>query len=153
MIEISNTTKYRINRRQIITLCDSFLHKFKNIKADVSIAIVGEKKIRELNKKYRGYDKPTDVLSFNCAEWEGVLLGEVIINPHEVKKISKYKEVLHSIGLEYPPKNPKKTETYLFYFLLVHGLLHLAGYDDEKEADHKEMLNLGKEFLSNHGIM
>lgn len=153
MIEIVNTTRYNINRKKIISISESFLHHFKKSKVDVSVAIVGDRRIQILNREYRGYDKPTDVLSFKGAEWEGNLLGEVIINPQEIKKLSKYKEILEFIGFDYPPKNLKKAETYLFYFILVHGLLHLIGYDDSEEVDRQEMLRLGKKFLSKHDII
>lgn len=153
MIEIVNTTKHRINRQKIKFLSEAFLSHFKNSRVDVSVAIVGSRRIRLLNKQYRGIDKATDVLSFAGAEWEGNLLGEVIVSPQEIKKISKYQDVLKFIGQSYPVKNIKKTEKYLFYFILIHGLLHLVGYDDDKEEDRQEMLLLGKNFLSKHDIM
>lgn len=153
MIEIINTTKYKINRRQIRALSEAFLLHFKNSRVDVSLAVVGNQRMQLLNKQYRGIDKSTDVLSFAGAEWEGNLLGEVIINPHEIKKFSKYKEILEFVDLSYPVKNIKKTEKYLFYFILIHGLLHLVGYDDGTEPERQEMLFLGKKFLSKHVII
>ena len=118
MIEIVNTTRHKINKKKIIALSEAFLHKFQKSKVDVSVAVVGDERIKTLNKQYRGYNKTTDVLSFAGAEWEGNLLGEVIINPNELKRLSKYKEILEFVGLSYPPKNLKKTEEYLFYFIL-----------------------------------
>lgn len=153
MIEIVNTTKYKINRLQINKLSEAFLRHFKNSQVDVSIAIVGDRRIQLLNKEYRGLNKPTDVLSFAGAEWEGNLLGEVIINPNEIKKLKRYQEILEFVDLSYPPKNLKKAETYLFYFILIHGLLHLVGYNDSEENDRQEMLLLGKKFLSKHDII
>lgn len=153
MIEIVNTTKHKINRKKIVALSEAFLRQFKNSEVDVSIAIVGAKRIQKINYEYRGHNKPTDVLSFAGAEWEGNLLGEVIINPQELKKLAKYREILTQVGFSYPLKNLKKTETYLFYFILIHGLLHLIGYDDNLESDRQEMLKLGREFLSKHVII
>jgi len=153
MIEIINTTKHKINKQKIITLGEAFLREFKKSEVDISIAVVGDRRIKILNNEYRGHNKTTDVLSFAGAEWEGNLLGEVIINPQELKRLSKYKEILEYVGLSYPPKNLKKTENYLFYFILIHGLLHLVGYDDDVEADRQEMLKLGRNFLSKYDIM
>ena len=153
MIEIINTTKHKINKQKIITLGEAFLREFKKSEVDISIAVVGDRRIKILNNEYRGHNKTTDVLSFAGAEWEGNLLGEVIINPQELKRLSKYKEILEYVGLSYPPKNLKKTETYLFYFILIHGLVHLVGYDDDVEADRQEMLKLGRNFLSKYDIM
>lgn len=147
MIEISNTTRKKISLKKISLISEAFLRHFKKIEVDVSIAIIGDKKMRQLNKDYRGYDKTTDVLSFAGAEWEGNLLGEVLINPNETKKISKYKEILEMCGFSYPPRNITKAQDYLFYFILVHGLLHLVGYDDAEEEGRQEMLRLGNNFL------
>lgn len=146
MIEIINTTKTKINKKAIIFIATNFLQDFKHSRVDVSIAIVGDARIRSLNYKYRGHNQTTDVLSFAGAEWEGNLLGEVIINPQEIKRTAKYQEILEFIG-------PKKLKKYLFYFILVHGLLHLVGYDDEQENERQNMLCLGRDFLNKHGIM
>lgn len=153
MIEITNTTKHKMKQKQIAAITESFFRSFKNSRVDVSLAIVGDKRIRALNLKYRGHDKTTDVLSFAGAEWEGNLLGEIIINPNELKRLSKYKEILEFVGLDYPSQNIKKTENYLFCFILVHGLLHLIGYDDSRENERQIMLKLGRDFLSKHVIM
>lgn len=153
MIEIVNTTRTKINKKKIITICEIFLQTFKNIRVDVSVAVVGDKRIKKLNNDYRGHNKTTDVLSFSGTEWEGTLLGEVIINPQEIKRLFKYKEILEFIGLCYPPKKIKVTEDYLFYFILVHGLLHLVGYDDSSEDERQNMLKLGRDFLNKHVIM
>ena len=153
MIEIVNTTRTKINKKKIIMLCEIFLQTFKNIRVDVSVAVVGDKRIKKLNNDYRGHNKTTDVLSFAGTEWEGTLLGEVIINPQEIKRLFKYKEILEFIGLGYPPKKIKVTEDYLFYFILIHGLLHLVGYDDSSEDERQNMLKLGRDFLNKHVIM
>ena len=71
MIELVNTTKHKINRKKIIAISEAFLQQFKKSRVDVSLAIVGDRRIQKLNKCYRGLDKPTDVLSFSGAEWRG----------------------------------------------------------------------------------
>jgi probable rRNA maturation factor len=147
MIEISNNTKAKISKTKITAYSEAFLLSFKKSQVDVSIAIISAKRMKELNSSYRGHDKTTDVLSFAGAEWEGNLLGEVLINPHELKKLSKYKEILEFCGFSKPWNNIKKVENYLFYFILIHGLLHLVGYDDHDETERQEMLRLGRDFL------
>ena len=153
MIEITNTTKNKINEKRIIATGEAFIKKFKPTKTDVSLVIVGDRRIRRLNRDYRKIDKATDVLSFSSASWEKKLLGEIIINPQEIKRLSKYKEILEFTGFNYPPKNLKTAENYLFYFILVHGLFHLIGYDDAQESDRQIMLKLGRDFLAKRDIM
>lgn len=140
MIEINNTTKQKINSAKARRLVEAFLTVYKKSAFEVSIAIIGASRMQKLNNDYRGMNKPTDVLSFSGDKNDGSqkkYLGEVIINIEEVKKASKYLEVF---GI-------KKSPDYIFYFLLVHGLLHLVGYNDEKESERLKMLNLGEGFL------
>lgn len=147
MIEISNTTRIKISKTKITSLSQAFLRHFKKSEVDVSIAIIGASRMKDLNNSYRGHDATTDVLSFAGAEWEGNLLGEVLINPHELKKLSKYREILEFCGFTYPWRSVTKVENYLFYFILIHGLLHLIGYDDCEESERQEMLTLDRDFL------
>lgn len=140
MVEINNTTKQKINAAKVKSLVEAFLATYKKSAFEVSVAVIGAARMQKLNKAYRGIDKPTDVLSFAGGRNDSrqkKYLGEVIINIAEVKKAGKYLEVF---GL-------KKSADYIFYFLLVHGLLHLVGYNDEKESDRLKMLSLGERFL------
>lgn len=146
MIEIANTTNFKVNKPEVSLIFEAFFKFFKVKRGDVSLAIIGDRRMKTLNSIYRGYNKTTDVLSFTDTQ-------EIIINPQEIKRLSKYKEILEFIGINYPPKNLKKTQEYLFYFIFVHGLLHLIGYNDEKEKDRLEMLALGLNFLTKHGII
>jgi len=150
MIEINNTTRQKINLARTKNIVENFLRVYKKSKKEVSLAIVGPERMRRLNNDYRGQDATTDVLSFGSERGggknkeknkeEGKYLGEVIININETKKASKYLEVF----------GRKKSAEYIFYFLLVHGLLHLIGYSDEKEGERLKMLNEGEKFLKEY---
>ncbi|MBN8869768.1 MAG: rRNA maturation RNase YbeY [Solirubrobacterales bacterium] len=92
----------------------------------LAIEVVGEDRIRELNREHRGKDKATDVLSFPMDEDEGqgpVELGDVFICPE------------FSVD---------ETE------VAVHGVLHLCGYDHE--SDQGEMLDLQDRIVTGLGI-
>ena len=149
VIEISNKTKSKINLRLIKKTAEDFLLYYKDFRNllllsvsetlkprrsgknnyEVSIVFVGDRLIRRLNKIYRGTDKTTDVLSF---EGEENFLGEIIICYPQIKRqAKKYK---HSARQE-------------LVFVLVHGLLHLLGYDDKIEKGRREMMALGEEFM------
>jgi len=82
---------------------------------ELSILIVNNRSIRELNKKYRGMDKPTDVLAFPMGG-HSKLLGDIIISME--KTHAQAAERGHSPEQE-------------FKILLTHGILHLLGYDHE----------------------
>lgn len=149
MIEVNNTTKYKINLARTKKIVEAFLHEYKQKNKEVSLALVGSRRMKKLNNDYRGVNKTTDVLSFgaelaggkkNASGGKEKYLGEVIINTDEVKKANKYLEVF---GF-------KKSAEYIFYFLLIHGLLHLMGFNDEKEVERLKMIRRGEEFLEEH---
>ena len=132
-VEINNKTKSKINLELVKKTAEIFLKRFRKEKFDLSIAFVGDEEIKKINKKYRGFNKPTDVLSF-CGE--GDFFGEIILNYGQIKKQTK--EILE-VG-------DKAVEKELI-FILVHGLFHLLGYDDETEEDRLKMIRLGSEFI------
>lgn len=101
--------------------------------AEVSVTLTDNVYIHELNKKYRGIDRPTDVLSFALNEGdepevfdgpEVNMLGDIIISVE--RAVEQASEYGHSVERE-------------IAFLTVHGMLHLLGYDHMEEEDRKEM--------------
>lgn len=130
MIEINNKTKSKINLALIKKTVENFLQIYGKKNFDISIAFVGDAAMRVLNKKYRKKDQATDVLSFSG---EGNFLGEIIIDYAQIKRQAKVY------------KNNIKDE---LVFILVHGLLHLLGFNDKTERGRVEMEKMGKEFIN-----
>lgn len=97
---------------------------------EVSIIFVGPDKIREINKKYRSVDCVTDVLSFSEADSgagrDGYphFLGELVICARQVGQDAR--DLKTSFEKE-------------LAWVIIHGMLHLFGYDHEKEADARRM--------------
>jgi len=93
---------------------------------ELSIALVDEDEMAHLNNQYRGIDGPTDVLSFGCDDPcpapgdEPITLGDVVIAPAVAERQAA--ELGHSVERELD-------------VLLVHGVLHLLGYDHEAADD------------------
>ena len=110
----------------------------KKIHGTVEVTIVGEKKIKALNLKYRGKDKVTDVLSFSWLEggkMPGDFLGQIFIcYPQIVRQAEEYK-----VSVEEE-----------FARMLVHGLLHLVGYDHVKENEAKKMFVLQEKIIKKY---
>lgn len=125
-IEVRNRQrKYRINQRNVRKDANTILSLCGVDDIELSILIVNNRSIRELNKKYRGIDKPTDVLAFppsplwekGAGEWgHPRLLGDIVISLE--KSHAQAEERGHSPEQE-------------FKILLTHGILHLLGYDHE----------------------
>ena len=90
------------------------------------LAFVSEAEIKALNKTYRNKNKPTDVLSFDPIEAED--LGELVLCPSVLRKQSKDHKLKYEVELGY---------------MVIHGVLHLLGYDHEKtEKEAKKMFRL-----------
>ena len=118
---------------------------------EISVLLVDDATIQELNRDYREKDVPTDVLSFPLEEeleGEGEpeiiggpaarMLGDIVISVE--KAVTQAAEYGHSVERE-------------LAFLLVHGLLHLLGYDHDKgEAAKKLMRSEEKRILTALGI-
>jgi probable rRNA maturation factor len=113
------------------------LKGLKKTNASVSLHIIGDKKMTDLNFQYRGKKKPTDVLSFAVQEGHGGVAsddwGDIFICLPQVKRQAKE----HNISW--------KEE---FYRMTIHGTLHLFGYDHMEEKDAKKMFRLQEKFLS-----
>lgn len=98
--------------------------------AELSIALIGNAEMRELNAKFRNKDYATDVLSFGAGEELPAavkLLGDVVIS------VEKAREQASTRG------RPLHEEMVM---LLIHGILHLLGYDHERSA--KEARIMGR---------
>lgn len=121
---------------------------------EVSISFVGNEEMRSLNNEYRGIDRETDVLSFPMVEFvddeleeddesaeyidEEIALGDIVISMEKVLEQSA--EYGHSFNRE-------------LAFLLVHGMLHLLGYDHENEAEEREMFDKQEAILKEMNLI
>ncbi|MDD5183563.1 MAG: rRNA maturation RNase YbeY, partial [Bacilli bacterium] len=81
-----------------------------------SLIIVDKEQIRLINKQYRNLDKPTDVISF--VDREDDYIGDIFICADLVKE----QAILYN-----------NSEEWVFAFLLIHGILHLSGYDHKND--------------------
>lgn len=102
------------------------------IKKSVSVVLVGEARIRALNKKYRHKDKVTDVLSFG--DWgDKEFLGEIVICLPQIKRQAK------QFGVSAREELIR---------MLAHGFLHLTGLDHEKfQVEEKRMIKKQEELV------
>lgn len=131
--KIYNTTNYNVTKE--IKCMKKYLKKSLKIEnvqnAVFNVILIDNKKIKELNTKYRNIEKETDVISFALEDEKAEnfflnkrTLGDIYISVD--KAISQSKEYGHSLTRE-------------LSFLSVHGLLHLLGYDHMKKEDEKVM--------------
>lgn len=114
---------------------------------ELSVVLTDNPHIHELNKTWLGEDRPTDVLSFPLYEGDEfgediVALGDIVISIEYAENLLQGMEhkqrVAHELGVD--PDTLDWSLVHEIAFLLIHGLLHLVGYDhadDEEEAEMK----------------
>lgn len=117
---------------------------------EMSITFVNNDDIQRYNREYRGVDKPTDVISFAIEEGDDVFeqiaavddiaknIGDIIVSVDVIATQAEY------LGHSYERE---------LGFLVVHGFLHLNGYDHMLgDAEEKEMFDLQRKILDDYGL-
>ena len=145
-VEIFNETEEQIENLEILKPLLEYARKVENLEdteLEFSVIIVDNKRIHEINKEYRGIDRPTDVISFALEDNEEIefdhyrVLGDIYISIDKVR--DQASEYGHS----------EKRE---LAFLTVHGFLHLLGYDHMKKEEEEIMFAKQEEILNGFGI-
>jgi probable rRNA maturation factor len=138
-VEISDTQGHlRVNRSALLNLVRAVLAAEQHTRASISIALVDDAGIRALNRKHLGHDWPTDVISFPLSPADDpVLTGELVVSTETACASAR------SLGVE------PRDELALY---VVHGLLHLCGFDDHHDADALRMREREHEVLALAGL-
>ena len=143
-VTFSNETNKNVSEKKELKKLINYAVKYLNLKdIEFGVIFVDNNKIKELNRIYRNIDRETDVITFRLADYEEVIfnnvniLGDIYISLD--KALSQSIEYNHSYLRE-------------LSFLLIHGFLHLLGYDHMNEEDEKVMFKLQEEILDGYGI-
>ena len=129
VVEIVNRqTRRKLSRLRLKKTAQKVLEFLNQERAELSLALVDNREIGKLNARYRRKNEPTDVLSFPSGErlpGGKVLLGDVVISVEKAEEQARKR---------------RKTLEQEIESLLIHGILHLLGYDHERsEKDAKIM--------------
>ena len=126
MVEVINRQRrLKLDTEAWSTFADKALHAIGKSESSATIAFVSDKRIRELNRQFRGVDKATDVLSFPAEE--KVNLGDIAVSVDTAAMQAK------DNGLTLEGEVAQ---------LILHGLLHLCGYDHETDNGEMNRLEL-----------
>ena len=142
-------SSFLVDRKRISCVVQSLLHRLNLKNFEASVAFVDACEIRSLNREYRGKDCSTDVLSFPQIEFSEKptlhssfrlsgsghfnVLGDVVISVADAH--ANAQKIGQSLDRE-------------IVFLLVHGILHLCGYDHEHPSDEQEMLEIQRQLVA-----
>ena len=117
-------------------MAEKVLHRLGQPEAEISLSFISDRRIQSLNRIYRGKDQPTDVLAFSLANSNRIkartktdrsppqFLGDVVISVPTARRQAR--ERRHSLRRE-------------IAWLMIHGILHLMGYDHEEASDARRM--------------
>ncbi len=125
-LSLYNRTRFQCSQSIFEALSRKTRKALKLKDETISLAIINEREMRNINRKYRGVDEPTDVLSFDY--------GEILLCPAHIKK--KY-------CLKSAREIKEKTRE-----LFVHGLVHIAGFDHKTRKDEKKMSKIEEKILA-----
>lgn len=134
---INSQDAVKLNSGEIKRIAADALGAVGEKEAELSVYLVDDSEMRRLNFHYRNVDRPTDVLAFSMREGEPLegaegILGDVVISAQTaLRQARRYRKSL-------------KDELNLY---LVHGILHLIGYDDNSARARKKMEKLQEEIL------
>jgi probable rRNA maturation factor len=130
MIEVNNLTRFKLDEKRLKKIAEKILAKEKKSGVDLFVVFLGLSESQKLNKKYRKKDQATDVLSFAYKD-----SGEIVICPLTVAKNAKMSGEIFEAEL---------------IRVLIHGVLHVLGYDHEKNKKEEEkMLKKQEGYLKN----
>ncbi len=126
-----------VDRRQLRRAVRLVLGDAGIVDAIVSLAVVDDATMRELHRRYLGDDTPTDVLSFVLEQEEGMLEGEIVVGAETAQR-------------QAPRFGWTPASELLLY--VIHGALHLVGYDDRTPRQRALMHRRQTEYLARLGV-
>ncbi|KKQ76111.1 MAG: putative rRNA maturation factor [Parcubacteria group bacterium GW2011_GWC1_38_6] len=128
MIEIKDVANSQLSKRFLEKVAQKVLQGEKE-KLDISIVLLKQSEIRTINRKYRKKDVPTDVLSFRYDN-----AGEIALCPFIIRKYAKKLKITFKKNLS---------------LVLIHGILHLVGYDHEKSIKEAKRMEIKQNYYLN----
>ncbi|MEC9093421.1 MAG: rRNA maturation RNase YbeY [Planctomycetota bacterium] len=137
-IEISNRqSSFPIDQHGFRKAVALVLSESDFLSAEISLSFVGDQEMHRLNVEFLGHDYPTDVLSFPLAKESRSLVGEIIVS------VDTAARECNSHGLN-------AIEELMLY--VVHGILHLVGYDDKSEESRSVMRAKEEYYMEKLGV-
>ena len=137
-IELTNQQdQHSVDSERLVAAVRGVLQGEGLKRAEISIAVVDDTTIHQLNVQYLNHDYPTDVLSFVLQREEDYVDGELIVSADTAAE--------ESIRYGW-----KASDELLLY--VIHGALHLMGYEDASEEEVAVMRSREDHYLAEHGL-
>ena len=134
-IEYDDAEKPDIDENWVRSICENIFVDSKGNKTSITIIFSNDYKLRKLKKEYFGEDIFTDTISFNLEEEGDPIEGEVYIS------LERVSENAHIFKQDFITECKR---------IIIHGCLHLLGYNDESPKDKTKMIQLEETYLSHN---
>ena len=134
-LEYDSTEKPNIDENWVRSVCENILMDSNQNEAFITFIFSNDDKLRKLKKEYFGEDVFTDTISFNLEEESDPIEGEVYIS------LERVSENAHTFQQDFITEYKR---------VIIHGCLHLLGYNDELPEDKTKMTELEETYLSHN---
>ena len=134
-LEYDNIEKPDIDENWVRSVCENILMDSNQDEASITFIFSNDDKLRKLKKEYFGEDVFTDTISFNLEEDSDPIEGEVYIS------LERVFENAHTFQQDFITEYKR---------VIIHGCLHLLGYNDELPEDKTKMTELEETYLSHN---
>ena len=134
-LEYDNTEKPDIDENWVRSVCENILMDSNQNEASITFIFSNDDKLQKLKKEYFGENVFTDTISFNLEEESDPIEGEVYIS------LERVSENAHTFRQDFITEYKR---------VIIHGCLHLLGYNDELPEDKTKMTELEETYLSHN---
>ena len=134
-LEYDNMEKTNIDENWVRSVCENILMDSNHDEASITFIFSNDDKLRKLKKEYFGEEVFTDTISFNLEEENDPIEGEVYIS------LERVSENAHTFQQDFITEYKR---------VIIHGCLHLLGYNDELPEDKTKMTELEETYLSHN---
>jgi probable rRNA maturation factor len=128
---------HAVNAQQLLSAARRILEDSKLTSAAISVAVVDDTRIHALNRQFLEHDWPTDVLSFLLDSTDDHLDGEIVLSADTAASAAE-------------EHGTTAADEQLLY--VIHGMLHLLGYDDREPADSDQMRAAEQRYLKQFAV-
>src|SRR5262245_25646544 len=137
VVHVSNHQRRRIDTKQLRRAVRAVLRGEGFKRSKISVAVVDDSTILDINRRFLDHNEPTDVISFLFSSDKAMLEGEIVTSAQTAASAAKH------FGW-------KPADELLLY--VIHGALHLTGYDDQSKRARQAMRKRERHYLSHFGL-
>jgi probable rRNA maturation factor len=127
---------HAVDEKRLLLAARRILEESRFKSATISVAVVDDATIHALNRQFLEHDYPTDVMSFTLDDCDGHLDGEIVLSADTAAAAAE-------------EHGTSAAEEQLLY--VIHGMLHLVGYDDVAPADAERMRTAEQQYMQQAG--